>query len=113
MIRKYFRPRNKPAPGTQSTLEDPWIDSIPNPRSMQLDQHLLASAPSLAHEAIAQAGLPGAKVLGGASGMVRLHPVKVLLKDELKIKPASNRSLWEQTSNAVALMIWFHSPTFG
>jgi hypothetical protein len=89
------------------------MDSIPQPRPVRLEQHLQAPDPYPAYEVIAQAGLPSAKVLGGASGMARLHPVKVLLEDELKIKPASNRSLWEQTSDAVALMIWFHSPTFG
>jgi hypothetical protein len=108
--RKDFQTQNKSAFG------DPWRDSKikANPQAMpiSLEHPLLEADPALAHAAIAPAGSPGAKVLGGASGIARLHPVNVLLKDELKIKPAFESSLCEHIRDAVALMLWFHSPTF-
>lgn len=116
-MRNFFQPQNKPVQKHQSTFGDPWMASeaktIPKPKLIQLEQHLLESDPSLAHAAIAPAGSPGAKTLGGASSVAMLHPVKVLLSDELKVKTAFESSLWEHTRNAVALMIWFHSPTYG
>jgi hypothetical protein len=109
--RKDFQTQNK------STFGDPWRDAKikANPQTMPIasEHPLLEADPSLAHEAIAQAGSPGAKVLGGASGTARLHPLNVLLKDELKIKPAFDSALCEHIRDAVALMLWFHSPTFG
>jgi hypothetical protein len=110
VIRKDFQTQNK------SALGDLWRDSTikANPQAMPipLEHPLLEADPSLAHEAIAPAGSPSAKVLGGAIGIARLHPVNVLLKDELKIKPAFESTLCEHIRDAVALMVWFHSPTF-
>jgi hypothetical protein len=112
-----FRNQNNPVQKTQSVFRDPWLDSetqfVPKAIPIHLEQHLLESDPSLAREAIVQAGSPSAKALGGASGAAILHPLKVLLKDELKMKTAFRSSLGEHTRNAVALMMWFHSPTFG
>lgn len=116
-MRKYLQTQNKSVQMNQTASGDPWMDSeaktLPKAIPIPPEQHLLESAPSLAHGAIAQAGAPGAKVLGVASGTARLHPVSVLLQDELKIKMAFNSSFGGHLRNAVALMIWFHSPTFG
>jgi len=117
MISKPFHPQKNLVPKAQPDLGDPWVDSesnaVPEGTTIPLERHLLQSDPSLTHEAIAQAGSPDAKVLGGAAGAAILHPVKVLLKDELKIKKASHSKLWEGARNALALMMWFHSPTYG
>jgi hypothetical protein len=114
---KNFRNQNNPVQKTQAVFGDPWLEPetkfVPQAISIPLEQNLLESDPSLAHEAIAQAGSPSAKALGSGSDVAILHPVKVLLKDELKIKTAFCSSLGEHTRNAVALMMWFHSPTFG
>jgi hypothetical protein len=117
MFSKSFHPQKNLVPKTQPDLGDPWIESeteaAPKAIAVPLDLHLLESDPSLAHEAIAQAGSPDAKVLGGTSRAAILHPVQVLLKDELKFKKASHSSLWESARSALALMMWFHSPTLG
>jgi hypothetical protein len=114
MFSKPFHPQKNLVPKAQPDLGDPWVDSesnaVPKGIIIPLERHLLQSDPSLTHEAIAQAGSPDAKVLGGATGIAILHPVKVLLKDELKIKEASYSKLWEGAQNALALMMWFHSP---
>jgi hypothetical protein len=114
---KKFRNRNNPVQKAQIVLGDPWLEAevefTPKIESVSLGRNLLESDPSLAHEAIAQAGSLGANALGGGSGATILHPLKVLLKDELKIKTAFRSALGEHTRNAVALMMWFHSPTFG
>lgn len=116
MFSKPFHPQKNLIPKAQPDLGDPWIDSgteaAPKAIAVSLKRHLLESDPSLAHKTIEQAGSPNTKVLGGARRVAILHPVQVLLKDELKIKKASYSSLWEHSQDALALMMWFHSPTF-
>jgi hypothetical protein len=111
-----FRNPNSPVQKAQAVFEDPWLESetkfAPKVGWVPLEHNLLDSDASLSRNATAQADSPHAKVLGGGSGVAILHPLKVLLKDELKIKTAFRTALGEHTRNAVALMMWFHSPTF-
>ncbi|MGB8702450.1 MAG: hypothetical protein WCD18_23785 [Thermosynechococcaceae cyanobacterium] len=114
---KDIRNRHNPGQMTQNLFLDPWVDPetkiAPQARWVPLECKLLKSDPSLAHKVIVPAGSPSAKALGGGHGAAILHPLKVLLKDELKIKTAFRTAFGEHTRNAVALMMWFHSPTFG
>jgi hypothetical protein len=113
---KNFRNRNSPVQKTQTVFDDPWLEPetrfAPKVVSIPLERNLLESDPSLAHEALAQAGSPSAKALGGGEDVAILHPVQKLLEDELKIKTAFRSSLGQHTRNAMALMIWFPSPIF-
>lgn len=114
---KDLRTGQNPVPIAQNVFCDPWVEpemkAAPKARVVPLEHNLLEADPSLAHIAIEQAGYPNAKALGGGSGVAILHPLKVLLRDELKIKTTFCSVLGEHTRSALALMMWFHSPTFG